>query len=119
MWIDGAVFPGSEAALGKGIRGGGVGASGLERFEVSPSAVVKLMQRVRATGSIEPTRIGGYRKPLLADHATSLRDLVATWKGITLAELQHEIVERGGPKVSLQTVWSMLRRLGLTHKRSR
>ena len=90
-----------------------------ERFEVSPSAVVKLMQRVRATGSIEPTRIGGYRKPLLADHATSLRDLVATWKGITLAELQHEIVERGGPKVSLQTVWSMLRRLGLTHKKSR
>ena len=90
-----------------------------ERFEVSPSAVVKLMQRVRATGSIEPTRIGGYRKPLLADHATSLRDLVAIWKGITLAELQHEIVERGGPKVSLQTVWSMLRRLGLTHKKSR
>ena len=90
-----------------------------ERFEVSLSAVVKLMQRVRATGSIEPTRIGGYRKPLLADHATSLRDLVATWKGITLAELQHEIVERGGPKVSLQTVWSMLRRLGLTHKKSR
>ena len=90
-----------------------------ERFEVSPSAVVKLTQRVRATGSIEPTRIGGYRKPLLADHATSLRDLVATWKGITLAELQHEIVERGGPKVSLQTVWSMLRRLGLTHKKIR
>lgn len=29
------------------------------RFEVSPSAAVKLMRRVRATGSSAPARFGG------------------------------------------------------------
>ena len=31
-----------------------------KRFEVSPSAAIKLMQRLRATGSTAPARIGGY-----------------------------------------------------------
>lgn len=88
------------------------------RFDVSPSTVVKLMQRVRATGSIEPARIGGYRKPLLAAHEATIRELVAADGGITLAELRAAIIERGGPAVSLWTVWSMLRRLGLRHKKS-
>ncbi|MDB5770379.1 MAG: hypothetical protein JWM42_753 [Burkholderia sp.] len=30
------------------------------RFEVSASAAIKLMQRVRETGSTQPARIGGY-----------------------------------------------------------
>ena len=34
------------------------------RFEVSPSAAVKLMQRVRQTGSTAPDKIGGYRRLL-------------------------------------------------------
>jgi transposase-like protein len=39
------------------------------RFEVSPSAAIKLMRRVRATGSTAPARIGGYRRPVLGPHA--------------------------------------------------
>ncbi len=31
------------------------------RFEVSPSAAIKLMQRVRETGSTAPAKIGGLR----------------------------------------------------------
>jgi transposase len=81
--------------------------------------VVKLMQRVRATGSVEPARIGGYRKPLLAAHEGTIRELVAANGSITLAELQRAIVEGGGPAVSLWAVWSMLQRLGLRHKKSR
>jgi transposase len=33
------------------------------RFAVSPSAAIKLMQRVRATGSARPARYGGHRPP--------------------------------------------------------
>ncbi len=43
------------------------------RFAVSPSAAIKLMQRVRTTGRTEPARIGGYRRPLLAGHDDLLR----------------------------------------------
>lgn len=88
------------------------------RFDVSPSAVIKLMQRVRATGSVMPARIGGHRKPLLEGYEDVLVELTKTRKGITLAELRVAIIERGGPDVSVWTVWSMLRRLGLRHKKS-
>ncbi|MFC0387218.1 hypothetical protein [Muricoccus vinaceus] len=37
------------------------------RFVVSASAAIKLAQRVRQTSSTAPAKIGGYRKPLLAD----------------------------------------------------
>ena len=57
------------------------------RFAVSASAAIKLVRRVRETGSTEPGKIGGHRKPLLADHEDVLRELAATRKGITLAEI--------------------------------
>ena len=39
------------------------------RFAVSPSAAIKLMQRVRGTGSAAPARYDGHRRPVLASHA--------------------------------------------------
>src|SRR5512134_2121528 len=62
------------------------------RFEVSASAAVKLMRRVRETGSTEPAKIGGYRKPLLADHEALLRELTAIHKGITLVEIRDALI---------------------------
>src|SRR6185437_15799614 len=88
------------------------------RFEVSASAAIKLVRRVRETGSTEPGKIGGHRKPLLAGHEDLLRELVATRKGITLAEIGDALTERGIPPVSLSTIWWALRRLGLSHKKS-
>lgn len=87
------------------------------RFEVSASAAIKLVRRVRETGSTAPAKIGGYRKLLLAEHEALLRDLTTTRKGITLAELRDELVERGIVPGSLTTIWSTLRRFGLSHKK--
>ena len=89
------------------------------RFEVSASAAIKLMRRVRETGSTEPARIGGYRKPLLAGHEGLLCELATSRKGITLAEVRDELAARGIEAGSLTTIWSTLRRLGLSHKKSR
>src|ERR687886_1392456 len=89
------------------------------RFAVSASAAIKLLRRMRETGSTAPAKIGGYRKPLLDKHEGVLRELTTTRPGITLAELQAALVERGLQPVSLTTIWSTLRRLGLTHKKSR
>lgn len=87
------------------------------RFEVSASAAVKLMRRVRQTGSTKPAKIGGYRKPLLADHEALLRELTVTQKGITLAEIRDALIARGIAPGSPATIWSTLRRLGLSHKK--
>jgi putative transposase len=46
------------------------------RYKVSSSAV-KLMQRVRKTGSLAPVRIGGHRHSVLEPHEDLLRSLVA------------------------------------------
>jgi transposase len=89
------------------------------RFAVSPSAAIKLMQRVRTTGRTEPARIGGYRRPLLAGHDDLLRSLTQSKPGITLAELKACLTERGIEAGDLSTLWRTLRRIGLTHKKSR
>jgi transposase len=46
-----------------------------QRFAVSPSAAIKLMQRVHATGSAAPERYGGHRRPVLEPHEAELRRL--------------------------------------------
>ena len=89
------------------------------RFDVSPSSAVKLMQRVRATGSTAPAKIGGYRRPLLEGHGAELRELTAAKPGITLVEIKAALADRGIEGGHISTIWSTLRRLGLSHKKSR
>ncbi len=87
-------------------------------FAVSESAAIKLVRRVRQTGSTAPARIGGYRKPLLAGHEELLQELVAAKGHVTLAEIQAKLIERGIEAGCLTTIWSTLRRLGLSHKKT-
>lgn len=39
-------------------------------------------------------------------------------KGITLAEIRTTLIERGVVPVSLMTIWTTLKRLDLSHKKS-
>ena len=90
-----------------------------ERFAVSPSAGVKLMQRVRQTGSTAPAQIGGHRRPVLAPHTDALREMVGSKKGITLREIQARLAQQGIAVKALSTIAEMLHRLGLSQKKSR
>ena len=90
-----------------------------ERFAVSPSAAIKLMQRVRQTGSTAPAQIGGHRRPILEPHADLIRDLVARQSRITLAEIQAALTERSIKVKALSTIADILDRLGLSHKKTR
>jgi transposase len=105
--------------LVRAVEAGSSARAAAARFEVSASAAIKLVRRVRETGSTAPAKIGGYRQPLLAGHAELLRELTTARKGITLAEIRDELVARGMEPISLTTIWSTLRRLGLSHKKSR
>lgn len=86
-----------------------------ERFAVSPAFVRRLMQRHRATGSLEPSANPRGPKPRLAARADELRRLAAEHPDLTPAEFREHL----GANVSALTVWRMLRRLGLTFKKSR
>jgi transposase len=88
------------------------------RFEVSPSAAVNLMRRVRETGSIAPGRIGGPRRRVLEPHEALLQSLVAVKWEINLAEIRADLRVRGVVVQALSTVHHALRRLDLTHKKS-
>src|SRR4051794_38106244 len=87
------------------------------RFEVSPSAAIKLMQRVRKTGSTVPAKIGGYRKPILEPHAETLRAIVESNPGMTLKEMRDALHARGIVVKALSTISDMLHRLKLSYKR--
>ena len=89
------------------------------RYEVSPSAAVKLMRRLRETGSVTPDRIGGHRRPVLEPHQDLLRSLVEDKSGLTLAEIQTELRMRGIVVQALSTIHLTLRRMGLTRKKRR
>jgi transposase len=88
------------------------------RFAVSPSAAIKLIQRVRTTGSATPARYGGHRRPLLEAYEADLKQLVEATPDITLAELQAELQRRFGIVAGLTTLHNTLRRIGLRHKKS-
>ena len=105
--------------LVRAVEGGSSARAAARRFDVSPSAAVTLMRRVRATGSTAPAKIGGYRRPLLAGQEDLLRQLTAAKPGITLAELRAALAERGIVVGSLTTIWTTLRRLDLRHKKRR
>ena len=103
----------------RAVEGGSSMRAAAARFAVSPSSAIKLMARVRATGSVAPARYGGHRRPVLAPHEGVLRALVAAHPDLTLKEIQAELHRRCGVSVCLATIHVTLRRLDLRHKKRR
>ena len=89
------------------------------RYEVSPSAAVKLMRRLRETGSVRPDRVGGHRRAVLEPHQDLLQSRVEAKSSITLCEIQAELRTRGIEVQALSTIHLMLKRMDLTHKKRR
>jgi putative transposase len=87
------------------------------RFEVSASTAIKLMRRVRETGSPAPAATGGHRPSALAGHQRKLERLIEAKPDSTLAELQSELQQRFGLSPALSTLHRTLRSLGLRHKK--
>ncbi|MDO5643474.1 MAG: IS630 family transposase [Paracoccus sp. (in: a-proteobacteria)] len=87
------------------------------RFGVAPSSVVKWTQRAARTGSVCPSKMGGYRRPLLEPHRVWLLDQVRACPHITLAMLEDLLAQRG-IAVSHDTVWRFLRGCGFSFKKT-
>jgi putative transposase len=87
------------------------------RFGVAVSSVVKWSQRHRATGSVAPGKMGGYRKPVLDPHRAFILKRIDQTPHLTLHALKDELAARG-VKVSHNAVWLFLRREGLRFKKN-
>ena len=101
----------------RAVKGGSPIRQAARRFAVSASAAIKLMQRVRRTGSTAPAKIGGSRRPLLEAHADALRAIASRQTGITLREIRATLEARGIAVKALSTIADMLHRLDLSHKK--
>jgi transposase len=85
-------------------------------FEVSVSFVIKLMQRWRQRGSVEPDRYGGWKRSALADHAGRVRALLMVEPDLTIAELRRRLADEG-IATSPAAISRFLGAAGLTRKK--
>ncbi len=87
-------------------------------FGLGVATVVKWAQRYRATGRIAAKPRGGSTVRALVDVRDWLLERVAAEPHITTRALAAELAGRG-KVVSHVSVWNMLRRERLTHKKNR
>ena len=102
--------------LFEGVEAGASCHAVAEQFVVSPSAVIKLMQRHRDHGTIEPCKFGGGRRPDLEPHYDLIRALVADKPEMTIEELRLRLAE-AGVSTSRSPLGRCLLRLHLTRKK--
>ena len=87
------------------------------KFGVSPSTAIRLGAAVREGKSLEPRRQGrraGQGK--LAPYTGLLLEAVKAKPDTTLRELAEMLDARHGIKVSLPSIWRVLKMAGLTYK---
>lgn len=85
---------------------------------VSAASVSRWTNRKRQTGSVSPSKMGGYRKPiLLSQHKWLLARLQAE-PDVTLRALLAELRGRG-IEVSYSALWNYLEREGFSFKKNR
>ena len=95
----------------RAVEGGMSRNAAAKRFAVAASTAIKLMQRVKATGSAAPKKIGGYRKHKLEADDTRVQELVRATPNATLAELV-EALGREGIATSITGLDRCFRRIG-------
>jgi transposase len=85
-----------------------------ELFSIHLSTIVRLLQRFRSTGSVQPKPHGGGAHPKLDAAATAgLLALVHQQPDATLAELREQL----GVDCSIVTIFRTLQRNGITRKK--
>jgi transposase len=88
-------------------------------FGLEPSTVVKWWQRYRATGEVAARPRGGSKVRALVDEERAwVLERVAGEPHVTTRAVAAELAGRGR-EVSHVTVWNLLRRQRLTHKKNR
>ena len=86
------------------------------RFGVGVSTAIRWVDRLRKTGSVRPSKIGGYKPRAIAgEHRTWLLARIKE-KDFTLLGLVGELAERG-LKVAYRSVWTFVHDEKLSFKK--
>lgn len=85
-------------------------------FDVAPSTAGNWYRRHQQTQSHAALAMGGDRRSKLTKHADWIAARLAQTSELTLGEVRDELAGRG-ISVSYASVWRMVRRLGLRHKK--
>jgi len=87
------------------------------RFGIAASTAVHWVRRYRSTGSVAPSKIGGYKpKTLRGEHAEWLIARCRE-KDFTLTQLVKELGEVRGLKVDIRSVWEFVHAEDLSFKK--
>jgi transposase len=87
------------------------------RFGVAVSTAIHWVRRHRETGSLAPSKIGGYKlKALRGEHAQWLIARCRE-KDFTISQLVEELRTVRGLKVDRHTVWDFVHAEGLSFKK--
>lgn len=89
-----------------------------ERFDVSESCAIKLVQRWQRTGSVAPAQMGGSKPYALEAHEVLVREIVVAQPDITLDELKARLAA-AAVTVGRTSIYRFLKALGLTRKKRR
>ena len=101
------------------LRADGVGCVQVaRRFGVSVSYVVKARQRRDRLGQMTPGAQQSHTPPKLAGQDDAIMAQVMRQPDMTLEELRGWVLAELGISVSINTLWTTLRRLRLTLKKS-
>jgi len=100
----------------RAVEAGSSRRSTAEKFAVSVSFVIKLVQRWRATGMLAAKPRGGTKTHLLSRHAAVVQAMVAARPDITLDELRAGLTGEG-IAVGRSSVARFLAAIGLTRKK--
>jgi putative transposase len=89
------------------------------RFGIAVSTAVHWVRRHRTTGSLKPSKIGGYKpNTLRGEHADWLIARCRE-KDFTLKQLVEELGQVRGLKVDIRSVWEFVHAEGLSFKKKR
>ena len=90
-----------------------------QRFRVSVSYVKKIRRQLRDTGQMERVRHHPGRKPKFTEPVRQqLRRWLEQQPDLTLAELQEQLWQQTRLAVSVPSLWTVLRKIGLRLKKS-
>ena len=87
------------------------------RFGVAVSTAVHWVRRYRTTGSVAPSKVGGYKKRTLRDEHAAWLIARCQEKDFTISQLVAELLAVRGLKVDRHSVWEFLHAEHLSFKK--
>jgi transposase len=107
-----------ERAVAAVEQGGMSRRQAAKQFGVGISTAIRWVGRLRQTGSVRPSKIGGYKPRAIAgEHRSWLLERIKE-KDFTLRGLVSELAERG-LKVDYRSVWTFVHDEKLSFKKKR